>query len=132
MPYKDPEKKKAQEKAYRIKNHDRIRKYWNEWHKNDRTKNPDKVKKQVRKATLKMNHGITLEEYDKMFQEQNGLCAICLRSDTLRELSVDHNHETGKIRGLLCGKCNLAIGNLEENIEHFYSAIRYLEKHNVE
>ena len=78
---------------------------------------------------MKNRYGVTLEQYDKMFEGQNGVCAICggiNKSD--RRLAIDHNHETGKIRGLLCSNCNTGIGMLKENINILCSAISYLGK----
>jgi hypothetical protein len=67
-----------------------------------------------------------------LLQEQCGCCAICLRpgSSGLGRvgLSVDHNHETGRIRGLLCDHCNHAIGAMREDVERIKRAIAYLEK----
>ena len=71
--------------------------------------------------------GITLADYDKMLNNQNGVCAICGKVNlTRRRLAVDHNHKTGKVRGLLCGKCNKAIGLFEDNPEILGKAIKYL------
>lgn len=65
----------------------------------------------------KINYGITLQEYNELFEEQNGCCAICKRhqSELKRNLHVDHNHNTKEIRGLLCQKCNQAIGLLNDD-----------------
>jgi len=67
-----------------------------------------------REEMLRYRHGITLEEYNRLFEQQNGLCAICegVNVDG-RGLAVDHNHQTGKVRGLLCFDCNLLLGRLE-------------------
>jgi hypothetical protein len=79
--------------------------------------------------------GITRHEYAKMFHEQNGVCAICSKPETatrngkIKALAVDHNHQTGKVRGLLCSDCNTGIGKLKEDRNIFVSAIRYLDKH---
>lgn len=64
--------------------------------------------------TLARNYGITVEEYEQKFAEQNGLCAICDQPQPERLLAVDHDHITGQVRGLLCSKCNLMIGNAGE------------------
>ena len=71
-----------------------------------------------------------------MFEEQDGLCAICHRPERkikkdggLYNLSVDHDHETGEIRQLLCHACNFAIGQLDEDIVILKSAINYLKKY---
>jgi hypothetical protein len=90
-----------------------------------------------RNVKLKKKFGITLEEYNQILESQNGVCAICgkeetdtdWRSDKVKQLAVDHNHETGKVRALLCGKCNKAIGLLKDNIQLFQATIDYLNKY---
>jgi hypothetical protein len=83
---------------------------------------------------LKNHYGITLEQYKEMLKEQNGLCAICGNpetdkiGETLSTLAVDHDHETGRVRGLLCKKCNTAIGLFFENIDTIKKAIKYLKR----
>lgn len=97
-----------------------------------RTRNAPNYKENVRKAQLKKKYGITPERYDEMEAEQNGLCAICYQTERQKnkeKLSVDHDHETNAVRGLLCHSCNLAIGQFEDNIERLESAIEYLKKH---
>lgn len=90
-----------------------------------------------RKEHMK-KYGITRDEYMVMHAAQNGLCAICGKPETAKrrgnkklakELSVDHNHRTGKVRSLLCGRCNNGIGNFCENVDFLKSAISYLERH---
>ncbi len=90
----------------------------------------------IRGRTRDRKHNLTTGQYDKMLRGQNGVCAICgeleitKQNDRLRALSVDHNHSTGKIRGLLCNKCNSAIGNLcvdDHGIELLCSAISYIK-----
>ena len=73
---------------------------------------------------LKQKYGISLEDFNLMKQSQNNSCKIC-RKD--KPLIVDHCHETGKIRGLLCSRCNSSIGLVDENIETLESAIEYLK-----
>ena len=95
------------------------------------TNNRDKVIAQNRRWAWKKNFGLTEAEYYNMAEDHKHVCAICHRSeDTL--LSVDHCHTTGKIRGLLCKKCNLAIGHFDDQIDRLKSAIEYLEKHQEE
>ncbi len=80
--------------------------------------------------------GLTPEEYDELLAAQNGLCAICGRPERAAKkstgkpyfLSVDHDHETGRVRGLLCRTCNSAIGMLEDDQELFRAAIAYLAR----
>src|ERR1700687_620493 len=75
----------------------------------------------------KSNHGISLNEYHDMVAKQNNECAICERTSSLK-LCVDHDHERGIIRGLLCRSCNGALGVLGDNKESLFKVIKYLEK----
>ena len=88
----------------------------------------------IQKArALRDSFDLSLEEYEKMLSEQNGVCAICnqpemhKRNGKLKALAVDHSHKTGEIRGLLCFDCNTGIGKLKDDPEVLRSAIRYLE-----
>jgi len=93
----------------------------------------DEYSKQNRfRDQLKHKYNITPDDYERMVKEQNGLCAICKnppRGKTKR-LSVDHDHETGKVRGLLCVPCNRALGYLENN-NWAESANSYLNNSNL-
>lgn len=73
----------------------------------------------------KHHYGLTREKYDELFQLQGGACAIC-KLET--ELNVDHDHTTGDVRGLLCQKCNHAIGLLRESPKIILNAYDYLDK----
>jgi len=74
-------------------------------------------------------YGITLSNYDEMLNKQHGVCRICGEIPSGRfSLSVDHNHETGKVRGLLCGKCNFAIGLMRDNPDLLRKSAQYLEE----
>lgn len=86
---------------------------------------------------LKADYGITLDDYDKMFQQQNGVCEICGKKETrknqfgIKRLAVDHNHLTKKVRGFLCSKHNLGISYFnvdEQGIELLLKAIEYIRK----
>lgn len=108
--------------------------------------NKQKPKKEIIKkfnteAEYKRNYdynkkySITLEQYNTMFKEQNGSCAICKKPETMkhqngvvRHLAVDHCHKTGKVRGLLCSAHNRGIGYFGDNIEMLEKAIEYLKK----
>jgi hypothetical protein len=80
-----------------------------------------------RDRQLRKNFGISLEEYTKMYNDQGGVCAICNHeSDTA--LHVDHNHTTNDIRGLLCHKCNHALGQLNEDLEIITNMYEYILK----
>lgn len=89
-----------------------------------------------RKCSYLRKYRINFVEYEKLFENQNGLCAICnnpeeakfRKTGNIKVLAVDHCHTTGKIRGLLCSHCNLALGQFKDNIEVLNNAIQYLIK----
>ncbi len=84
-----------------------------------------------RRNKLKKNFGMTLEDYDKMFKKQKGLCAICDKPQNTfntKNLYIDHDHKTGKVRGLLCHKCNNGLGFLDDDIKLLKRSIQYLER----
>jgi hypothetical protein len=121
MPLKDPIKEKERKRLWYLKNREQqilIRRKWNKENKHIQ-KNRD----------LRRKFNIGLDEYKKMLEEHNGLCAICGGKGNGKNLSVDHNHATKKIRGLLCCHCNFGIGYFKENTEFLYKAIKYLSKH---
>lgn len=84
-----------------------------------------------KERTLYYKYGINLEDYKKLFSDQHGKCAICFRQLEIdsKETCVDHDHKTGKVREILCNKCNSGIGFLQENTMILQSAIDYLIKH---
>ena len=71
--------------------------------------NSSRVKLRKRDYDLKHYYNITLAEYDQMFEDQKGVCAICGNPENNRRLAVDHDHKTGKVRGLLCTRCNVKL-----------------------
>ena len=89
----------------------------------------DRGKNKSYKYNIKKNYGITEEQYLKIFNEQNGFCAICKQKNYTQagRLVIDHCHKTGKIRGLLCRKCNSGIGLLKDNVDLLKAAVQYLE-----
>lgn len=103
--------------------------YQREWRK----KNPDKA----RNSELKKNHGITLADYEVILGEQGGCCAVCGKapgsvgsgSNSKGTLAVDHCHQVGVIRGLLCTNCNLGIGSFYEDSNLLRNAAAYLDSH---
>jgi hypothetical protein len=81
-----------------------------------------------RETLLKSKFGITCEDYEELLEAQGGVCRICGRKcSTGRRLAVDHDHNTGIVRGLLCLHCNVAIGYLEDDPERLRRAAEYLE-----
>jgi len=81
----------------------------------------------VRVHRLHYVYGVTASEYSRMLTEQQSLCAIC--KVFLQEPNVDHNHITGEVRGLLCRKCNSAIGLLQDSATNCRNAAAYLDKY---
>ena len=77
---------------------------------------------------LKRNYGITLDEYDRLLKQQGGVCAVCGKPPNGRRLHVDHNHKTGKVRGLLCSGCNVALGAVDDNMNVLQKLISYLTR----
>lgn len=96
------------------------------YHNNPSTKKSHN--KASRKYVYKNTYGITTEDYDKMLKDQGGVCKICgggpSRGDKL--LVVDHCHDTGVVRGLLCNKCNTGIGMFRDDLELLKKAVEYL------
>lgn len=83
---------------------------------------------------LVYDFGITLEDYNDMLIKQDFKCAICgsklPKNSKAKHFVVDHDHKTGKVRGLLCQCCNFGLGQFQDNIENLKNAIRYLEERN--
>ncbi len=112
---------KEYNKKYRLTH---PRKHYNEKQATYRKKHPERNALCQRKCKLKKNFGITLEDYDRMFAEQKGLCKICGGDTPNKRLAIDHDHKTGKVRGLLCLRCNTKLGWYElmsVNIERYLS-----------
>jgi hypothetical protein len=108
------------------------RKKWNHSHPENIKKSRNNFyKNNTRFLSLKKLYDISITDYNKMFEEQNGCCQICNKhqSKFKRSLSVDHCHITGKVRGLLCGPCNTAIGMLKDDTKIIESALNYLNKY---
>lgn len=95
-------------------------------------KHAEIIKQRVRKYWLKTqlkSYGLTIAEYRAMVERQNGVCAICHGATVDRRkqrLEIDHDHTTGRVRGLLCSACNVAIGLLRERQDICVAAARYL------
>lgn len=110
--HKNPHKVAQQRKKYRSK------------HGCKKASKPALVRKRCRR------HGLSVELYEFMLREQEGLCDICKNPET-REgwpLSIDHDHATGHIRGLLCHKCNKMLGLAKDSVLLLESAIKYLKE----
>jgi hypothetical protein len=122
-----PECNRANVKLWKKKNKEKHTAFSKTW----KEANPDKKKDWV----LRDKFGISLEEYRKMLATQSGKCAIChqpematlKKSGKVKELSVDHCHSTGKVRGLLCYRCNTALGLLREDTGIALNLINYID-----
>lgn len=82
----------------------------------------------LQERELKAKYALSLSEYYLMWEEQDGVCAIC-KTTCSKNLAVDHDHTTGKLRGLLCQKCNRGLGLFNDNFKLLEDAIKYLEKY---
>lgn len=84
---------------------------------------------QNRRSSLRRKFGITPEQYEALYQQQDRACAICRATSnfTFKNLCVDHDHRTGKVRGLLCLNCNTALGQFKDSTDLLVRAVGYLE-----
>lgn len=83
----------------------------------------------TRANKLLARYGISVDQYDAIYEAQNGLCAICKSPPVVGlRLAVDHDHETLRVRGLICKNCNLGLGLLGDTLERLRSAVAYLER----
>lgn len=91
-------------------------------------------KDKTRDTHYKYRFGISIEEYEQLLASQNGCCALCgkLETENKRRLAVDHCHATGKVRKLLCDRCNVLLGHAKDDIEILTKAISYLKEHNFD
>lgn len=99
-------------------------------------RNYEKRKDEINLSSKTRRYGIKPEQYKEILENQGGVCAICRRPEegksklgNEKTLAVDHCHVTGKIRGLLCSKCNPGLGQFEDNINLLQAAIEYLKSH---
>lgn len=138
------EKVKEKNKKYNVLT--RIRRQ--EWTAQDRKENPERYKEygikynhlnyvQYQAKRTARKYGLSYDDYIEMIKLSNDKCAICNqeekrrlgKQEKLTQLSIDHNHKTGKVRDLICYGCNLIIGYAEDDIQLLKNAINYLEKH---
>ena len=123
-------KEKISKKTAEYKRNNRIK--VNAWNKASamkrRNEAPELFREKRRRAAL-ASYGLSESDYSNMLAVQNGACAICAAHHSeCGRLVVDHDHQTGSVRGLLCHKCNLAIGLLDEDVERVGMASAYLKK----
>jgi hypothetical protein len=109
---------KARGRYHRLKNLGLVRK----------KERPETAQARSRAFNLSRRYGVTLDEYNKLFSAQGGMCALCKRHPGKRRLSVDHCHTSGKVRGLLCDACNRGLGLLQDSPALLCAAIQYLSR----
>lgn len=116
----------------------RCKKCRDDYNKTYRKKNYEKRRISELKSRLFTNFGLSLKNYNKMLEKQNNVCAICgcpeknkAWSGIIKRLSIDHNHKTGKIRGLLCDNCNRGLGYFKENTLILVKTIEYLQQFKI-
>jgi len=130
----NPEKCKAINKKYQLNNPEKIKARTKEYYLNNSEKINARKKKwyeenleKQKNTELVRTYGITLEMYNKMLVDQFFCCAICKRN-MIKPLSVDHDHETGIVRGLLCNTCNSGLGMFKDNLDILIEAVKYLKR----
>ena len=131
------EKRRKQKAAWRKANPEKCRAYTAKWNK----ANPEYTRAwlaehpgRLRASWLQRTYGLTLDQYKVLDEAQNGKCGICGQPESrlirgrIGPLVVDHDHVTGRVRGLLCHACNVGIGFLGDSKERVGAAYRWLER----
>jgi hypothetical protein len=119
----DPQANRDRVKKWQDENPERLKAYQREYRQRPERKAAE------REGHLKRKYGITVADYERMLEAQNGVCAICGEPrPEERTLHIDHDHATGAIRGLLCFRCNNALGDFREEYELFQRAADYLDR----
>ena len=137
--YQEENKLRIRQKAadYRKLNREELQERRRLYRENNREKLRNKAREYVKGSHdvrktyhLKKHFNMTLEDYNDLLKDQNYSCRICLthESSFTKKLAVDHCHQTGKIRGLLCDTCNRSLGMLKDSVENLQRAIDYLKK----
>lgn len=129
--HKDKSTKDGRYPSCRSCNNNRAREYYSS-EKGQETRKRHYVANKDRKYLYNATklYNITSEQYNQMFVDQNGACAICKRpqDETRTRLCVDHCHRGEYVRGLLCHKCNQALGLFQDSIDNLLEAVKYLSK----
>lgn len=99
--------------------------YAAEWQRRKAIENPEAHKRRIKGNKLNAEYGISIEEYEAMKEAQDNKCAICEEEPEV--LVVDHDHETGKVRGLLCHSCNRGLGLFGDDPERLRRAVKFLQ-----
>lgn len=103
-----------------------------EWKRKYRQNHPEKSKAWKRKQKLKLRYGMTPQDAENLLKSQGGVCSICGGNNWgFYGYHIDHDHETGIVRGILCGSCNRGLGCFYDDISKLQLAIEYLAKHKM-
>ena len=121
-----PERMKELQKAHQEQDREKVIKRSREWYRN----NKERASRNSRASKLRQ-YGLTMETYDAMMEEQKWHCPICgvelNKEETATSPRIDHNHETGQVRGILCMKCNSGLGMFKDSPLLLMRAAAYLE-----
>ena len=139
--YRQSPQRKAYEKAYAKDYYQRpeVSQQRRAYARAYRKRNIEQVRNGERNQKLRRNYNLTPDDYQSMFEQQMGLCAICGKPETriekqngkLKSLAVDHCHKTGLVRELLCNDCNIMLAFAHDDVNVLKDAIKYLEKHSM-
>lgn len=89
-------------------------------------RDPEAYRLRTRLHKLKFYYGMDADDLHRLYAKQDGRCAICKHPEGEKRLHVDHDHDTGLVRGLLCGNCNALLGHARDSTEILRRAIYYL------
>lgn len=126
-------------KEYQQRNREHLKEYGKEYRQRNREyikeqqkeywqRNKGYLKEQQKKCYYKKTYNLTLEEADKILLIQNYRCPICGKSLIETRRCIDHNSKTGKVRGILCSKCNLGLGHFNDDLELLKKTIEYIKE----
>ena len=118
---------KEQASRWRRENPELAKAYGKAYREKRKLSDPD----YYRRRNYKSKYGITLEDYNDMHEKQNGVCYICNTDNGAKRLAVDHCHETGLVRKLLCTACNLTVEHLENAKASVEKYVDYVKEHRV-
>lgn len=133
MPYKDKEKEREYQKLYRAENREKIREYYRSYRAKFKTSEERKeywrrwraeYKEKQRFNFIHRRYGLSREEYEALIESQGNLCPITL--EPLTDPVIDHDHDTGRVRGIIQRRVNFGLGNFKDNIEELNRAVEYL------
>lgn len=125
----EKERRLAKRRAWYRNNKHTRRTYQRDWYHGNKPALKDSIRRSNRRGVLR-KYGLTEEDYRRMLSAQSGKCAVCsIQLDQLspKNVHIDHCHETGAVRGILCRGCNQGIGQLRDSKELLTAAIDYLE-----